>query len=87
MIYIKDKLLENMSNIKLIGLNYNEKFQEISFCIYLKNLEGKLFHRDIHVKLKKPDNYDSGSCCGDMIRDSLDRILLKMEKQIIKEIK
>lgn len=87
MIFIKDRLLKSMGNIELIGLDYNEKFQEISFCIYLKNSENKLFHRDIHVKPKKLDNYGSGSCCGVMIENSLNRILSKMKRKIIKEIK
>ena len=87
MIYIKDRLLKSMGNIELIGLNYNEELQEISFCIYLKNSEDELFHRDIHVKPKLPNNYDSGSCCGVMIENSLNRILSKMKRKIIKEIK
>lgn len=85
MIYIKDRLLKKMGNIELIGLDY--KNNGVCFCIYLKDLKGKLFHRDIFVSLEESSNFfDFGSFCGVAIENSYNEIMVKMKGEYFKKI-
>jgi hypothetical protein len=77
-VYIHDKLLNEMANLLVMGVERRNK--EIHLEFYFKLPDGKIFHRDIEVQ---PDgNYDSGCMMGD-VKDIVIKALMTTTPHII----